>query len=542
MLHTLELFDFAIADRVTVELGPGLNVLTGETGAGKSLLVDALVLLAGGRADDGVVRSGREAALVQATWGGEPPLAASRRIVRDGRNVARIDGEIVTVAELQATLATRLGIFGQQAYRTLLDAAEQRALLDRHLDASAAAAASEALAAWEERQRLRARLAALREAARDRARQLDLLRYQVDEIDAARLAPDEDARLDARLTVLRHVERVREGVATALEALSAADDGGDRPSAAERLAEALRALMQAARHDPQLEGLTGEARDALAAVQAIGRELEHALERLESEPGELDRLEARRAEIEALERKYGAGADGILAMREALANELAGLAGAEAEDAALVEREAGATARLNAAAAALGEGRARAAGRLAPAVASVLRELALPHARFEIALEPLPEVGRHGAERVAFRFGANLGEPLAPLQEVASGGELSRVMLALHAAAGSAVPTLVFDEVDAGLGGRSGRAVGEVLARLARGRQVLVVTHLAQVAAFADHHLRVDKAEADGRTVTRVAPLSGETRIEELARMLAGDAGEEARRHARALLRDPTTA
>ncbi|MBW6456758.1 MAG: DNA repair protein RecN [Trueperaceae bacterium] len=542
MLHTLELFDFAIADRVAVQLGPGLNVLTGETGAGKSLLVDALALLAGGRADDGVVRAGRDAALVQATWGGDRPLTAARRIVRDGRNVARVDGEIVTVAELQATLATRLGIFGQQAYRTLLDAAEQRGLLDRHLDAGAAAAAAEAVAAWDERQQVRTRLTALREAARDRARQLDLLRYQVDEIDAARLAPEEDARLDARLTVLRHVERVREGVAGALEALSAADESGDRPTAADRLTDAVRALAQAARHDPQLERLADEAGDALSAVQAIGDELERALTRLASEPGELDRLEARRAEIEGLERKYGSGVAGVLAMRDALAAELDGLTGAEAEDAALADREARTTARLASAAAALGEGRARAAARLAPAVTAVLRELALPHARFEIALEPLPEAGRHGAERVVFRFGANLGEPLAPLHEVASGGELSRAMLALHAAAGSTVATLVFDEVDTGLGGRSGRAVGEVLARLARGRQVLVVTHLAQVAAFADHHLRVDKAEVAGRTVTRVASLAGEDRVEELARMLAGDAGDVARRHARALLRDPTAA
>jgi len=539
VLHTLELFDFAIADRVTVELGPGLNVLSGETGAGKSLLVDALALLAGGRADDGVVRSGSDAALVQATWAGDRPVTASRRVVRDGRNVVRLDGEIVTVAELQATLAARLGIFGQQAYRTLLDAAEQRSLLDRHLDAAAAAAAAEVTAAWDERQEVRSRLATLRAAARDRARQLDLLRYQVDEIDAARLAPGEDAQLDARLSLLRHVERVREGVSEALGALIGADDRGERSHAADRIAAALRSLAQAARHDAQLANLATETSDALAAVQAIGAELERALERLESEPGELDRLETRRAVIDDLERKYGPGVAGVLAMRATLATELDALTGAEAEDAELTQVEARAAARLSTAAAILSRGRARAAAQLAPAVMTVLRELALPHGRFEIGLAASPEPGRHGAERVAFRFGANLGEPLAPLQEVASGGELSRVMLALHAAAGSAVTTLVFDEVDAGLGGRSGRAVGEVLARLAQGRQVLVVTHLAQVAAFADRHLRVDKAEVDGRTVTRITQLGGEERVTELARMLAGDAGEEARVHARALLRDP---
>jgi len=534
VLGSLELFDFAIADRVVVELGTGLNVLSGETGAGKSLLVDALALLAGGRADAGVIRAGRATALVQATWGGDPPLTVARRVVREGRNLARIDGEVVTVAELQATLAPRLGIFGQQAYRTLLDGVEQRALLDRRLDPAAAAAGGAYREAWAERQEVRQRLAALRAAARDRARTLDLLRYQVDEIDAARLTAGEDARLDARLATLRHVERVRDGVTEALAALTEAE-----PSGADRIAGAVRALAAAARHDPQLDPLLAEAHDALAAVQAIGGELERALERLEAEPGELDRLEGRRAEIEALERKYGAGVEGVLAMRTGLATELDALAGAEADDAALTRREAELDARLAAEAAVLGAGRARAAEALAPAVTAVLRALALPHARFEVRLEPRLELGAHGGERVGFWFVANLGEPLAPLHEVASGGELSRVMLALHAAAGSEVATLVFDEVDAGLGGRSGRAVGEVLHRLARGRQVLVVTHLAQVAAFADRHLRVDKAESDGRTVTRVTPLEGEERVVELARMLAGDAGEAARRHARALLDDP---
>lgn len=534
MLRSLELFDFAIADRVDVELGPGLNVLSGETGAGKSLLVDALALLAGGRADAGVVRSGRDSALVQATWADDPPLTVARRVVREGRNLARIDGEVVTVAELQATLAPRLGIFGQHAYQTLLDGAEQRAMLDRRLDGAAAAAWTAYRATWAERQAVRERLTTLRSAARDRARALDLLRYQVDEIDAARLRPGEDADLDVRLEALRHLDRVRTGVVEAVSALAAVEG-----SAADRLTEAVRALSAAARHDVSLRPLQDELADAATAVQAVAGELETALERLEAEPGELDRLEARRAEIEGLERKYGAGVDGVLRMRAELAAELADLDRADADDAELRRRDEELTAALQRAARTIGEGRRRVAAELAPAVVAVLRALALPHARFDIELQPLPEAGPTGAERVAFRFGANVGEPLGGLRDVASGGELSRVMLALHAAAGSDVPTLVFDEIDAGLGGRTGRAVGEVLARLARERQVLVVTHLAQVAAFADHHLRVDKTEVEGRTVTRVVRLEGEERVTELARMLAGDDGMAARRHAEALLRDP---
>lgn len=535
VLRSLELLDFAIADRVTVGFAPGLNVLTGETGAGKSLLVDALALLAGDRADAGVVRSGSEAAVVQATWGEPPELVASRRIVREGRNLVRVDGVVVTVGELQAALAPRLGIFGQQSFRTLLDPGEQRAALDRHLDAEAVAAAREVADAWRAQQEAAARTAALRADARERARSLDVLRYQLDEIDAADLQSGEDAALDARLATLRHLERVRAGVAEALSALAVAEH-----NAADLLASAWRALAAASRHDVVLAPLVNETADALAATQAVARELEAALERLEAEPGELDAAEARRARIDALERKYGDGVAGVLAARDRMATELARWESSEADVAAWEARLADARTRLAAAAGRLSQGRSRAAADLAPAVEEVLRRLALPNARFEIDLEARPEVGPHGAERVAFRFGANVGEPAAPLREVASGGELSRVMLALHTAAGSDLATLVFDEVDAGLGGRSGRAVGEALARLSRGRQVLVVTHLAQVAAFADHHLRVDKDEAGGRTRTRVTALSGDDRVRELARMLAGDEGDEAMRHARSLLRDPS--
>lgn len=534
MLRTLELYDFAIADHVVVELGPGLNVLSGETGAGKSLLVDALALLAGGRADTGLVRAGRDSALVQATFGSAPALTVARRVVREGRNLARIDGEVVTVADLQTTLAPRLGIFGQHAFQTLLDGVEQRALLDGRLAPAAAAALAAYRSAWSERQEVQRQLAAIRAAARERARALDLLRYQVDEIDAAHLRTGEDIALDARLETLRHIERVRAGIVETVHALAA-----DEASATERLAAAVRTLAAAARHDDALRPLHRELGDALTAVQAIAGELETALDRLDAEPGELDRLERRRSEIDALERKYGPGVDGVLRMRAELADELDALARADADDAELSRRESALTATLTREARSVSDGRRTVAGALAPAVVAVLHELALPHARFEVALATRPELGPAGAEQVTFLFGANRGEPTAALREVASGGELSRVMLALHAAAGSDVPSLIFDEVDAGLGGRTGRAVGEVLARLARDRQVLVVTHLAQVAAFADRHLRVDKTEADGRTVTRVTELTGEERVAELARMLAGDDGEAARQHARALLRDP---
>jgi DNA repair protein RecN (Recombination protein N) len=537
VLRTLELRDFAIADDVAVELTPGLNVLTGETGAGKSLVVDALALLAGGRADTGVVRAGREAALVQATWGPDPVTIFGRRVSLEGRNVARVDGEVVTVAELRTALAPRLGIFGQHAFRTLLDGAEQRALLDRHLDADARAASARYRADWHERETVRAALERSRVEADDRERQLDLLAYQVEEIDAADLQPDEDALLETRLHAARHVERVREGLVGALQGLA-----DDETGAAERLAEAVRALTGAGRFDPGLERLADELATAQDAVQAVVAELERSLERLDLDPAELDRLEARRHVIDGLCRKYGSDVASVLARRDTLQAERDRLARADATDADLRARDAELSQRLAVEAAAWGAGRRAAAARLAPVVGEVLRTLALPNARFEIDLPERDGLGPYGAEGVALRFGANRGEPTASLLDVASGGELSRVMLALHAAAGSDVPTLVFDEVDAGLGGRAGRAVGRVLGRLAQGRQVLVVTHLAQVAAFADRHLRVDKVEQDGRTVTRVRPLEGEERVRELARMLAGDDGAAALEHARSLLDDPAAA
>ena len=529
----LELRDFAIAEELEVHFGPGLNVLTGETGAGKSLLVDALALLSGARADPGLIRSGAEQALVQATWSDQ--LSVSRRLVHEGRNMARVDGEVVSVSELSETLAERLGIFGQQAFRTLLDASEQRALLDRHLSHEGQRAAAEVAVTFETLDGLRARRAALLQQREERERRRELLEYQLNDIDSAALLPGEDAALDARLQTLTHQERIREGIARALSALTA-----DEQSASEALGEGYRALQQSGRYDAELQRLGEELGDLLSATQAIAQSLESALERIEGEPGELDRLQRRRAALDALERKYGTGVEGVLARREALAIELAELRSEQHDEGALAARQATLELELAEAAARLSAARQEVAALLSPRVSSALHELALPHARFEVLLEGRAAATRYGAERIVFLFCANAGEELAPLTEVVSGGELSRVMLALHVAAGSRTPTLVFDEVDAGLGGRTGRAVGAMLAQLARGRQVLVVTHLAQVAAFADHHLRVDKHENAGRTRTSIERLSGDGRTLEIARMLAGDNSEAALAHARALLRDPS--
>jgi DNA repair protein RecN (Recombination protein N) len=532
VLRAIELQDFAIADAVEVALGPGLNVLTGETGAGKSLVVDALALAAGARADAGVVRSGAPFALIQLHF--EPPTpvtTAARRIVPEGRNLARLDGEVVTVAELQSALDALVGIFGQHAFRTLLDAPQQRRALDRQLDDAGLAAAAEYRSSHERLVEVEARLGDRRAAGADRERRLDLLRYQLQELDAAGVEPGEADALEARLATLRNVERVRGAVAGALDALAA----GDTP-AVDGLAQALRALEGATRHAATLEPLADDLRAALTGASAVGSELESFLESLDADPGELDRVEARHAELERLFRKYGGDEAGLLQEHRRLRVEADDLERLEI-DLAELEAERGELRReRQERGEALSLARAAAAAELGSAVSETLRELALPHARFEVALEPLAEPAAHGLERVEFRFSANLGEPPAALSAVASGGELSRVMLALHVVAGSDRPVLAFDEVDAGVGGHTGRAVGRLLKRLAAQRQVLVVTHLAQVAAFADRHLRVDKVTEDGRSVTRVRVLDGEERVLELARMLAGDEGVTARRHAEELL------
>jgi DNA repair protein RecN (Recombination protein N) len=535
VLRAIELRDFAIADEVEVPLGPGLNVLTGETGAGKSLLVDALALATGARAESGVVRAGAASALVQLHFGdGAPVATASRRVVPGGRNLARLDGEVVTVAELQGALDGLVGIFGQHAYRTLLEGEQQRLALDRHLAPAGVAALAAYRDAHAEVLACEGELAALHAATTDRAARLELARHALDELDAAAIRPGEVAALEARLAVLRAADRIAHGAGRALDALQDRDG-----AAADVLAEAMRSLDAAARLAPPLEPLAHDLRAALDGVHAIAAEIEAFLDGLEADPGALDRAEARRAVLGRVLLKHGGDEARALERRDELAAQVARLERHEADAAQLEASRRAAAARRGEAGEALSQARATVAKRLASDVTRALHDLALPHARFMVSLAALTAPGAHGLERVEFRFAANPGEAEGPLSAVASGGELSRVMLALHTVAGSERPILAFDEVDAGVGGRTGRAVGRLLHRLSKGRQVLVVTHLAQIAAFADHHVLVDKVSEAGRTRARVRAVTGEARVAELARMLAGDDGPVARRHAEALLASP---
>ena len=538
MLFALELADFAIVDALRVTFAPGLNVLTGETGAGKSILVDALTLLLGGRAESRAVRAGASSALVQGFFGtpGEAEdnaEALTRRVQASGRSSARLNGEVVTIAELSDKGAAQLAIHGQHASQTLLSAGEQRRLLDNQLDVHA----QDTLRTVGERYRrltqVTKELSDLQSALRERARQLDVLQFQVSEIAAANLVPGEEETLRAELESHRHAERILQGSAGALERLSEGE-----PNALALLAEAVSSLESAGRYHEVPAALAAELRGALESIQATSAEVESFLADFGGDPEQLERLERRLSQLETLKLKYGGSITEVLEFYATAEAEMTRLHNAEFDLERLQAEQTGLSAELTKLTGTLTQARREAAKKLAEDVTRELRPLGLTHAQFSAQLDALAEPTATGRDKVTFFLSANLGEPPAPLSAVASGGELSRVMLALNVVTGSQQPTLVFDEVDAGLGGETARTVGRLLRRLAEHHQVLVVTHLPQVAAFANAHFKVEKLEQAGRTVTRVTRLGGANREAELARMLSGAKTKTALAHARELLEE----
>ena len=526
MLRVLELREFVLAEHVRIDLSEGLNVLTGETGAGKSLLVDALGLLTGVRAESGLVRSGATRALVQAEF---EDGTASRALVTEGRNVARLDGEIVTVTELSDTVGARVAVFAQHAQQALLSPQAQRTALDRLLDARGAFALAEWRTTWRERQALQSEREALASDARTRVQRVEQLDAHIAEIDAAALEPGEEETLTLEARALRHADRIARQVRSAVASLD--EEGG----AVDALALAERDLRDVSDLDATLTTLATELHATVAAGRAIAAELQGFLDTFDAEPGRLDEVEDRLALLQRLFAKYGDGSAGVLAYREEAGRERAALATRDARIDELDARLAEIDGVLSALAGTLHEARRDAGERLTRDVTPLLERLALQGARLTVVLEP-GAWGAHGADKIRFDFAANRGERAAPLAQAASGGELSRVMLALWLVTGSDRHTLVFDEVDAGVGGEAAAAVGELLAELAQRHQVLVVTHLAQVAAFADAHVRVGKAVQGDRTISTVTPVTGPDRERELARMLAGNEGEAARSAAQDLL------
>ncbi len=526
-LVELHVRDLGVVDDVTVVLGPGMTALTGETGAGKTLLVGALSLLLGGRADPGLVRAGADEAYVEGrfvdTEGGDEVVLA-RSVARGGRSKAWVDGHAAPVGALAEAASGLLELHGQHQHRTLVVPEAQRRALDAFGSIDTAPLET-----------ARAQLAALlREAdglggdASQRAHEVELLEFQVAEIDGAALAgPDEDLALEAEEDRLTEATAHRAAAAAALAAL-VGDDGPGGAGAVDRLAQASGALAGRG----SLEVLDRRVRSAMGELTDLAAELRTVVETWEDDPERLDGIRARRQLLHELERKYGPGLAEVTAAADrarARLEELGGLATRAGElDGAI----AGARTRVTEAEAVVARERRRTAPVLASEIELTLHDLAMPSARFTIGVD-----GEGSADRVVFELAANPGEPAQPLARAASGGELSRTMLAVRLALTDAPGVLVFDEVDAGVGGAAATAVGAALAGLGRYAQVLVVTHLAQVAAQADHQVAVRKIEAGGRTRSEVTPLDPEGRVVEISRMLSGSPDSEAaRRHARELL------
>jgi DNA repair protein RecN (Recombination protein N) len=535
VLEELHVAGLALVDDVWLELDDGLTVLTGETGAGKTVLVGALKLLLGERADASMVRSGASEGVVEGRFAlPDGERTAKRRLSPEGRSRCYLDGEMSTVRDLADTLGPLVDLHGQHEHQALLTPARHAAYLDRFAGRGAAGARAGWIDAFDAVAEARAALEDLETALGDRERELDYLRFQTAEIDAASIRAGEDEEIEAALPRMRHGERLTEAASRAYAALRG--EGG----ASDRTAEALSALHGVEGIDPGLDEAAAELLGAQAAVDDLGARLRDYGEAVEYDPQALNAAEARLAALATLKKKYGPGLEEVAAARQAAAARVelleAGEAGLDRARAAL---ESG-RARLADAGRALTAVREEAAPRFTAALAEAAADLALEGARFDVSLEALPEERwtREGPQRVEFLFSPAPGEPPRDLARIASGGEVSRVMLALKGVLGQAddVRILVFDEVDAGIGGRTAVAVGRRLAQLARDHQVLAVTHLAQVAAFADAHLSVTKVERGGRTVTEVTPVTGEARIAEVARMLAGGDSETSLAHARELI------
>ena len=547
-LLELAVADLALIDRLRLVLEPGLNVLTGETGAGKSLLIDALGLALGARADTTLVRHGAEAARVEALFDRVPePLIAVREVAASGRSTARLDDATVTAGRLAGVVSPLVEIHGQHDQQRLLDEDWQRDLLDAYGGHGALRAeVATAVEAWRAN---RAALAALAMDPRELLRRIELLEHEADEIAAASLRSGEADEITRQLAAAQHVETILSGAAAVRDLLLAEGRG-----ARERVARAGHDVRGLARLDERwtpladrLAGLEAELEDVAAEVRSLADTVDH-------DPTSLARLEDRLGEIHRLLRRYGDDEAAVIEHGARSAAEVARLRGLEDERALRQAEDGRLLLAVADAAASLSIRRARTGLELGGAVSAVLAELGFPADAFAVAVgrrpaardDPAVEVDgdavafdASGIDTVVFTFRPNAGEPGRALARIASGGELSRVALAVKQVLAEAdrTPTLVFDEIDAGIGGRSADPVGRGLWTLAREHQVLCVTHLPQLAAYADAHYRIAKRERDGRTVTEVARLDRDGRVAELAAMIGGpDGGEAARHSARELL------
>jgi DNA repair protein RecN (Recombination protein N) len=565
MLTDLHIRDFAIIDDLGLEFGPGFIVLTGETGAGKSILIDAVELLLGGRADASMVRAGAAAAVIEGVFRLDDSIAGDlrallegeglledptfltlgREVRSEGRSVGRVNGRTVSLGLLRQVGEYLVDVHGQSEHLSLLRVREHQALLDRHARNESLRQAYAAV--YRSLSEVRAELERLRVSEAEAARRADMLAFQINEIEAAALKPGEEAGLAEDRTRLANAEQLARLAEQSLAALDETPE--DRPSAIDLLGEAAEALAALSRVDASLAGLQAEAQALEEQAGEVARRLRLYREAIEFNPRRLDEVEERLAALRGLQRKYGATLEAVLAHAEQARQELDAIQHADERIQALQAREAELLAALGTAGAKLSESRKKAGEKLARGIEAELNDLRMAGARFGIDLhweeasdgafvgERRVAFGASGLDHIEFLIAPNPGEGLKPLARIASGGETSRLMLGLKGVLARAdrTPTLIFDEIDQGIGGRVGAVVGEKLHGLAQAHQVLCVTHLPQLAAFGDQHLRVEKDTQRGRTRTQVRAVTGDERVAELALMLGGDS-ESNRRSAAELL------
>jgi DNA repair protein RecN (Recombination protein N) len=544
MLLELRAENYAVIDHAIANLGPGLNLLTGETGAGKSILVDALSLLMGGKASSDVVRHGSEKAVVACVFESTPEAEAileangldvegseiilRREILATGKGRVYVNNQAATASVLRQLAPELALVHAQSETRAGFDAEQQRMLLDRYAGISAESVAA-AYAKWRE---IAGKLHELEQDEQDRLRMTDLWSFQSNEINSASLKPGEDEALEAEKRILANAEKLYAAAMTAYDLLYESST-----STQTTLRAAQRHIEELARYNPKFADGSQQLQSARAVIEDIAATVRDFAEGTQASPDRLADIEDRLALLDRLKRKYGASLDQVIAYGAESARKVEELENREHRVSVLQKELAGAALVFRSAAAALTEERQTTARRLEKVVEQQINDLAMK-VKFTIgvrAMESESNWASHGWDEIECRISTNPGEPMKPLEEIASGGEMSRVLLALKVSvedgaskAGrgrkrAALPrTLVFDEIDIGIGGRAAEAVGQKLKALSRSQQVLCVTHLPQIAAFADHHFVVEKREAQGRTRTSVRVLGESDRLEEIARMLSG--------------------
>ena len=550
MLRTLYLKNVALVDEAEIAFSEGLNVLSGETGAGKSVILDSIDFVLGAKADKGMIRSGQSECSVRAEFSCDPELLRPvleeldleesdtllivRRLNADGRSSLRVNGCPMTAAMLRKLTSRLVDVHGQSEHFFLLKEANQLRLLDQI--AGTREAREKVGELLKERRALQEKLSSLGGDEGERERRADILRFQIEELENAALKEGEEEELLALRTKYQNAEKILGGLKTVRDALLS--DGG----AADAVNIAHRGLLSIVRYG-DYDALSERLENALAELEDIGETAESLAEELDIDEREAERVESRLDEIRSLKKKYGGSVEEALSFLARAREELSLLENSAEECEKLRARLENNSVLLYAACRKLTELRKAGAEGFTERVVGELRTLNIPSARFEIAFEPyseedLPRVNSDGLDRVRFLFSANAGEPPKELGKIISGGEMSRFMLAVKAQLSSlgSIGTYIFDEIDAGIGGKTARVVAEKFSAIARSTQIIAVSHLAQIAAFADREFLIEKQEAEGRTFSRIRLLGEEERREELVRLLGGDRSESALRHADELL------